>query len=216
MVANDPPPLPWVIEGLAIERTLTLLSGKEGEGKSLLSMGLATGVALGENVAGFACAPHKVLIVDAENGEYEIRRHVKTLGLPSEGIAFAEADGFHLANDLSGLDALIQQEQPALVILDSFRSLWPGGDENDSGAVAAVLDPLRNLLRRRGPAGILLHHVSRAGNEYRGTSAIGAALELGFRLSRHPGIQTPMSGDSCTALSAAPPPSPRIAGFACM
>ncbi len=49
-----------------------------------------------------------------------------------------------------------------------------------------MLDPLRNMLRRRKVAGLLLHHVSRAGNDYRGTSAIGAAIELGFRLSRLP------------------------------
>lgn len=186
MVANRPPEIPWVIEGFAVEGTLTLLSGKEGEGKSLVSMALGIGVALGEDVAGFTCVQKKVLIIDAENGEYEIHRRVKTLGLPSEGVGVVEADDFHLGRDLGALDALLEREEPGLVILDSFRSLWPGGDENDSGAVAAVLDPLRNLLRRRGVAGILLHHVSRAGNDYRGTSAIGAAIELGFRLARHP------------------------------
>jgi hypothetical protein len=186
MVATSPPEIPYVIEGLAIERTLTLISGREGEGKSLLMMALAGGVGLGEDVAGFACAQRRVLVIDAENGEYEIHRRVKTLGLPSEGVTVVEADDFHLGRDLAALEALIEREQPGLVILDSFRSLWPGGEENDSGAVAAVLDPLRNMLRRQGPAGILLHHVSRAGNDYRGTSAIGAAIEMGFRLARHP------------------------------
>ena len=175
-----------MIEGLAIKGTLTLLSGKEGEGKSLVSMALSTGVALGEDIAGFTCKQQKVLIVDAENGEYEIHRRVKSLGLPSRGVTVVEADGFHLGRELGELEALLEREQPGLVILDSFRSLWPGGDENDSCAVAGVLDPLRNLLRHLGPAGILLHHVSRAGNDYRGNSAISAAIELGFRLSRHP------------------------------
>lgn len=186
MVENTPPEIPYVIHGLAIERTLTLISGREGEGKSLLAMSLACGVALGEDVAGFECEEARVLVVDAENGQYEIHRRVKTLGLPSSGVAVVEADGFRLGADLHHLEAVIERERPGLVILDSFRSLWPGGDENDSGAVAGVLDPLRNMLRRQGPAAILLHHVSRAGNDYRGTSAIGAGIEVGFRLARHP------------------------------
>lgn len=186
MVKTSPPAIPYVVGELAIERTLTLISGKEGEGKSLLAMAIASGVALGEDVAGFTCTRRKVLVIDAENGEYEIHRRVRTLGLPSAGVVVIEADGFHLGHDLGALEALIEREQPGLVVLDSFRSLWPGGEENDSGAVSAVLDPLRNMLRRQGPAGILLHHVSRAGNDYRGTSAIGAAIEMGFRLARDP------------------------------
>lgn len=186
MVAADPPAVPYVIEGIAIARTLTLISGREGEGKSLLAMALAAGVARGESVAGIECQQAKVLLVDAENGEYEIHRRVKALGLPSAGVTVVEAEDFHLGRNFAELESLIELEQPSLVILDSFRSLWPGGDENDSAAVAAVLDPLRNMLRRQGPAGILLHHVSRAGNNYRGTSAIGASIEVGFRLTRHP------------------------------
>lgn len=185
MVASDPPPIPYVIEGIAIKRALTLIAGREGEGKSLLVMALAAGVAQGESVAGIGCKQCKVLVVDAENGEYEIHRRVKALGLPSTGVTVVEAKDFHLGRNLAELESLIAREQPGLVILDSFRSLWPGGDENDSAAVAAVLDPLRNMLRRLGPAGILLHHVSRAGNDYRGTSAIGASIEVGFRLARH-------------------------------
>lgn len=184
MVATDPPPIPYVVQGVAIERTLTLLSGREGEGKSLLAMAVAAGVANGEPVAGLDCERRKVLIIDAENGEYEIHRRVKALGLPSGGVTVVEAEGFHLGRDLPELETLIEREQPGLVIFDSFRSLWLGGDENDSAAVSAVLDPLRNMLRRLGPAGILLHHISRAGNDYRGTSAIGASVELGFRLGR--------------------------------
>ena len=70
-------------------------------------------------------------------------------------------------------------------MLDSYRSLWPGGDENDPAAVAAALDPLRNLIRSEGAAAVLLHHLAKnARSSYRGSTAIGAAVELGFKLSR--------------------------------
>ena len=61
MVGSSPPPVPWVVEGLAVEGSLTLISGKEGEGKSLLAMSLAAGVALGEDVAGVPCKRTGVL-----------------------------------------------------------------------------------------------------------------------------------------------------------
>src|SRR5215204_7818557 len=94
MVATDPPSIPYVVQGIAIEGTLTLLSGREGEGKSLLAMAIAAGVAQGEAVAGLACERRNVLIIDAENGEYEIHRRVKALGLPSGGVTVVEAEGF--------------------------------------------------------------------------------------------------------------------------
>lgn len=208
MVRTAPPEVPWVIEGLAVAGALTLISGKEGEGKSLLTMALAAGVGSGHDIAGFACHQSDVAIIDAENGEYEIHRRVKSLGLPSIGVDVVEADGFHLGRDLDALEAFLVDAKPGLVILDSFRSLWPGGEENDSGAVAAVLDPLRNLLRRLGVAGILLHHVSRAGNDYRGTSAIGAAIELGFRLGRDPDDPEARDRRSLRCFKCRPAPEP--------
>lgn len=211
MVRTMPPPVPWVIEGIAVEGALTLISGKEGEGKSLLAMSLAVGVALGEDVAGVACKRRRVLIVDAENGPYEIHRRVHTLGLPAEGVTVVEADGYNLGRDLAALEELIAKVDPGLVILDSFRSLWPTGEENDSGAVSPVLDGLRNMLRRRRVAGLLLHHVSRAGNDYRGTSAIGAAIEIGLALKRIP--EDPEARDRrrlrCFKCRPAPEPSDR-------
>lgn len=189
MVREDPPPVPWVIDGLVVRGTLTILNGREGEGKSLLAMALAAGVTLGENQAGMDCHPGKVLIVDTENGSYETHRRVHALGLPASVEVYEPAEGqrFDLRTDLGDLDRLLAAHTPDLLILDSFRTLW-GGEENDSGEVAKVLDPLRNLVRKHHSGTILLHHSGKGtGGGYRGSSAIGASAELGFTLAREEG-----------------------------
>lgn len=184
MVGEQPPPVPWVIEGLAVRGCLTLLTGREGEGKSLLAASLAGAVAAGETVAGMNCLEGTALVVDAENGKHEIHRRVHSLGLPTSGVEVVEADGFHLGRHLDELIDLIRDVRPLFVVLDSFRSLWPGGDENDPADAAAVLDPLRNALRAEGAAGLLLHHLAKGAGDYRGSTAIGASVELGFKLTR--------------------------------
>ena len=186
MVCEDPPPIPWVVEGLVVEGMLTIAHGRQGEGKSLLAESLAAGVALAEEVASYACRLGRAVIVDAENGPYEIHRRVRTLGLPGENVDMYEANAFDLRRNLDALEEVLNQHRPDLLILDSFRSLWCG-DENDSREVPAALDPLRNLIRRYGAGTLLVHHSGKSNLAYRGSSAIGACAELGFRLGREDG-----------------------------
>ena len=183
MVREQPPRVPWVIEGLVARGMLTVLNGREGEGKSLLAMALAAGVLTGQTEAGLACERGRVMVIDAENGEHEIHRRVRTLELPATDVEVFEAQGFDLRKDSGELEAAIGEHRPDLLVLDSYRTLW-GGEENDSGEVAAVLDPLRNLVRRLDAGALLLHHSGKVNGAYRGSSAIGASAELGFTLAR--------------------------------
>ena len=186
MMQTLPPEVPWIAEPMIVRGALTLLSGREGEGKSMVALTVAIGVASGEPVAGFHPATGKVVYVDAENSPGEIHRRLRALGLDtpaSERLVVLEAESFDLRTDLRELDDVIAAERPALVVLDSFRSLW-GGSENDSDAVGPVLDRLRNLGRRHDAATLLLHHSGKTGTEYRGSTAIGAAAELIFTLGR--------------------------------
>jgi hypothetical protein len=70
MVREEPPPVPWIVEGLIVAGALTVLAGQPGEGKSLLSEVLAVGVATGRDQARMECHRGRALIVDAENGRF--------------------------------------------------------------------------------------------------------------------------------------------------
>ena len=187
MLTTVPEPVDWLVEGVVARGTLTMLAGREKEGKSLLSLGFGGCAAGGGGeVAGLACQSSRVLVVDAENGDREIHRRVRSLGLDAIAagrLEVFEARGFDLARDLDDLDDLLTDLYPDLLVLDSWRSLW-SGEENDSGEVSAVLDPLRGLIRERNVGAVLIHHM-RKGGGYRGSTAVGASVENILELARH-------------------------------
>jgi hypothetical protein len=187
LVTTPPEPLDWIAEGIYARGKLTLFGGREKGGKSLVQLGLAVCMASGGGeIAGISVKPGTVLIIDAENGEREIHRRLRAIGLKpehSERLVCAEARGFDLREDLGQVVDLIDRYEPDLLLLDSFRALWRG-DERDEAQVADALDPLRELSHDRVLAAGLTHHAQKAGEEYRGSSAIGASVEWVVMLSR--------------------------------
>ena len=173
---GDPPVIPWVCDGIVARGCLTILAGEAGQGKSWLALGLAKGVSDGRSAAGIPCQKGGVMYVDAENGQLEMHRRVRALGLNGECSVYL-AEGFNLGTNQPGLAHHLATERPALLVLDGLRSLWPDGDENDSARVTGILDPLRELLRQYEVGCLLLHHLNRTGN-YRGSGAIAACPEI--------------------------------------
>ena len=210
MSATKPPPIPWRVENFAVDGMLTMLAGREGQGKSMLGLGLAAGVAHGRTVAGLRCERGTVLVVDAENGEHEAHRRLHGLQVPSGALEYHLAEGFDLARDLAHFEALLTRFRPRFAVLDGMRSLWPAGDENDSGACESALGPLRGLLRGRNVAGLLLHHEGKGAGGFRGSTAIGAAVELGFRLGRVEGDPEAQTRRELRCWKCRPAPEPEV------
>jgi KaiC/GvpD/RAD55 family RecA-like ATPase len=183
MVASEPPPVPWIVEPLLARGAVTLLVGREGVGKSMLALALAAGIGAGSPVAGIACERGRVLVLDSENGEAETWRRVHALGVAPDALVYVEAEAFDLRAHLSHVEGLLGEHRPDVLVLDSLRSLTPGLEENDSGQTDAALMPLRSLARRYRCAILVLHHANKMGG-YRGSTAIGAAVELSFLLER--------------------------------
>ena len=187
LVTTEPPPLHWLAEGVFCRGKLTMFGGREKRGKSLVQLALAVCMASGGgDVGGIKVKAGRVLLVDAENGEREIHRRLRAMGLApgyASNFVVAEARGFELREHLDDVAALAQKYRVDLVMLDSFRSLWRG-DERDEAEVAAALDPLRELAHESDTAHSLVHHAQKAGDEYRGSSAIGACVDWCVMLDR--------------------------------
>jgi hypothetical protein len=186
MVAEIPPPVPWEIEQLAVRRDVAVLTGDPGAGKSMLALALSAAKVRGESIAGIGCSEGTVVYLDAENGYGEIHRRLHSLGVPLEGVTVVEADGINLRDedDFAGLGALVEHYGPALLVLDSLTALWPGANERKTEDVAPTLYALKRLAERQEVAILVLHHRPKDGGEYRGTTAIAAAAQLGFTLSK--------------------------------
>lgn len=186
MLSTQPEPVPWLIERFAVPGTVTMVAGREGQGKSMLALALATAVGHGATFLGMGCTPGRVLVVDAENGEREAHRRIHGMGVKPDTLIYVEAEGFSLSKDLALLEALVAEHKPQLLVLDSLRSLTPSLDENDSAQAEAAVRPVQALVRRHNCACLLLHHAGKGGHEYRGSTALGAAVEIGFTLARDP------------------------------
>jgi archaellum biogenesis ATPase FlaH len=186
MVDTPPPEVPWIVDGVAVRGCLTLVAGREGVGKSLLTMALAVGVLRGEDVGPFATKRGRVLVIDGENGATEIHRRLRALSVTldvADRLAMYETEAADLLNDLTEIEAAIVDETPDLVVIDAFRTLW-AGKENESDAAAPVINALRNLAARHECGIILLHHAGKMGGEYRGSTAIGAGCQVVLGLDR--------------------------------
>lgn len=185
MVREDPPEIPWRVDGVLADGVVTMIYAPPGEGKSLLAASFAGAIAAGESIAGLETRKGKVVYIDAENGAWEIHRRVKALGLPADGVAVYEArEDFDLRKDGEEVTRILEAEQADVLILDSLRSLAPGLDENDSLQCEAALAPIRRYAHDQGVAVGLIHHANKAGRTYRGSSAISAAVDVSYRLGR--------------------------------
>ena len=187
MLMTDPQPLEWLVDGIFARGHHTLFGGREKRGKSLVQMVFAVTMASGGGtVAGIAVKPGRVLIIDAENGERMIHRRLRSVMLnPShaDNLIVHEARGFDLLRDLGLVDELVRQHNSDLVLLDSFRALWTG-NERDEAEVTEALQPVTNLAHDLDVAVGLTHHQQKGGDEYRGSSAVGACPDWIVRLDR--------------------------------
>jgi 5S rRNA maturation endonuclease (ribonuclease M5)/KaiC/GvpD/RAD55 family RecA-like ATPase len=186
MAQGDPPEVPREVDGLVVRGDVTILTANPGTGKSLLSLALSAAKPRDESVAGMDCRRGTVLYVDAESGAGEIHRRVHSLGVPTEGVVVVEADGVDVRGerDFGQLEALIEYYGPSLVVLDSLTALWPGANERKTEDVAPTLYEFKRLAERCNVGVLILHHRPKDGGEYRGTTAIAPATQLGFALSR--------------------------------
>jgi RecA-family ATPase len=173
----------WIVQDMIPDKTVTLVSGDGGVGKSLLMGQLSVAVATGREWIGTAPAGGKVVVVSAEDDLDELHRRVVAIA-NSYGIGLADLTDLHFV-PLAGLDAVmgapdgksgviretaiwrglvavVETIKPKLVILDTLADIF-AGNEIARQEARQFIGILRGLAIRHELAVVLLAHPSLSG-----------------------------------------------------
>jgi len=192
------PPAEYLVPALGIARnTITLWTGPDGDGKTYLAQVMALAVARAGEFLGMQCQQATVLYLDLENPAYIVQDRMQALienGYSPVGLRFW---GTWLPIDQqppqagSELLLMICKESKPLLIVDPFR-YFHKAEENDSTAMAGIMQYLR-ACAAYGSAVVILHHPAKTeGSTGRGSSAIRGACDLAFlhNLDKEAGLIT--------------------------
>jgi hypothetical protein len=152
-----------LVEGLIAGRSVSVLIGDSGLGKSPLAYQLGLCVAAGMPFLGLKTNRGTVVYADYENGLEESRalrnRLIKFLNLPQA------PDNFMLwtpdcGNSLN-IESICRDVKPALFIVDSLRSHDPAFEKSDNAGHG--MSKLRSVAYKHGVAMLVVHHVKKPG-----------------------------------------------------
>lgn len=157
---------PFLIKGLLPTRSISLLVGDSGLGKSPLVYQAGLCIAAGVPFLGRETTKGRVLIADFENGVADMNELLEQLGRHL-GLAEMPEDGLQLfaVNDciprfgFRGFDLLdiVRDYKPSLAIVDSLSSYRPDAEEKTAHAME-MLQSFRKVLRDYGTSTLLVHH----------------------------------------------------------
>lgn len=198
-----------ILRGLIVEKTITIINGYRGGGKSWCAAAIGNGVSWGERVGPWDVEiPMNVLVVDGEMpmsllqermGKLDKGKDIKKR--PAKWYIYPEAYAYRIGlNRANLLDTLwrerihdeVQRLKIGLLILDNLSSLCPGIDENDKTPFDAINRWLLEL-RFDGVTIIMTHHTGKSG-EQRGTSAHEDHVDMALVLNRPTGY---VQDDGC-------------------
>jgi hypothetical protein len=157
---------------------LTMLEGDPGEGKSWISLAIATRITLGD-IGG----PANILIASSEDDfDDTIRPRLEELGA-NLGLIFAIEEAFTLGSKKGLNDGAfkllkkhLREKEPSLVIIDPLTAyLGSGIDMHRQNETRPVMARLAGLAREYKCAILLIRHINKGGSTkaiYRGMGSI--------------------------------------------
>ncbi len=163
--------VPWLWPGYIPRGMLTLLTGDVGQGKSYITLDVASRLSTGKAWPDGGNAPvgTTILLSAEDTSPHIIGPRLDLLGADSSRIVKITAvrEGgdrtFNLRKDLDRLTSYIRDIGALLVVLDPISSyLPPGHDDNIEFEVRHVLGPLAELAETTGVAVVGSRHLTKA------------------------------------------------------
>jgi RecA-family ATPase len=182
-VYKSVPDREWWLPDLVPSRTVTLLSGDGGVGKSLLALQLGAACAMGITTAGLTPRPGRVMYLGAEDEQDEFHRRLVDIA-EAHRRTLADLEDRFMLMPMAGLDATLsapdrdermtptkvwerldscaRQFLPDILILDTSADLF-AGNENIRAQVRQFVGMLRSFAQEHDCAVLLLSHPSLTG-----------------------------------------------------
>jgi AAA domain len=169
----------WLVNGILLERTINLLVGDAGVGKTFITLDIFLHLMIGRDWKGHAIRSKvKGLYIYGE-GETALVDRVsawqKHYGCTDEELDNASFLPFpvQLAGESDLLTRTIEQiGDVSIVVIDTFSMCAAGIEENNNTAVAQWMNVAHEIKNKYGCAVYILHHVGKAGGDYRGASSM--------------------------------------------
>lgn len=176
------PPPEYLIDGILPERSLSVMWGQPGTGKTFVALAMAGSISSASPFFGHEAAAGSVVYAAGE-GLGGLPNRLNALDLdPEVSLARVNVVGRspNLLDSKSTTEfiAAIQRKNPSLIIIDTLARGMPGGDENsaqDMGRLIANADRIRDEL---GCAVLLVHHGGKNTKSERGSSALRGAADV--------------------------------------
>jgi hypothetical protein len=196
LIAADLPARQMVLDPLLTTKSLALLYGPRGLGKTFLALGIAWAVASGGSFLGWrASRPHRVLYIDGEMAAVDMQQRLKLLGSAPPTLEFMMRDLNHgTPPDLGYIEGQLRLMKdwghPEFVVFDNLASLvgFRTGDADCWSELQQFLIAQRTFNR---PV-LLVHHANKQGFQ-RGTNRREDVLDLVMAL-RRPADYQPKDG----------------------
>lgn len=192
--------------------TFSMIVGIPGDGKSSLAYMIAARVSAGgrwPDCRDDEIEQGSVVILQRENGLATIvqkrledagadlsRIHILECIEESDGNGGFRASGFSLARDLEILEEEVRRlKDVRLVIVDPIASFLNGAEENKSGDVRDMVDPIFAFTERYQLAFLAVGHLTKGYgtnilNRIIGSVSFGASARMIWYVSRHPQDRT--------------------------
>lgn len=208
---GDIPTRPWLVPGVMLRGSVTLLSGQGAGGKSSYVVGLTLSMAAGIQYGkATPISPLRGINYNTEDDRDEQRRRYTAFvgasgAIPKEALKSVirvgpEGVGTLFQRDpdsgevtpttaLDDLKALIIEQQADYLFVDPLAELH-NAEENDNTAMRSILAAFRQLAKELDVAVVILHHdrkgVGIAGDvdRMRGASALQGAARIVLTLTR--------------------------------
>jgi hypothetical protein len=183
----------WIVKGVIPERSLTVIYGRWGSGKSTVAIEVCADIALGTPWHGHKAKQGVVVYVASENA-HGVRARLDAL-LRERGITLDAFEGRFL--EITGRPHLLKPDEvqelikelkpfgPSLIVIDTLARAVAGSDENAAQETGILVENCQTLINATGATVCLVHHTGKDGSKgMRGSSALPAAADAEIIIER--------------------------------